>query len=73
VFSLAYFKMWIVIALTWGFAATAICLVLPWYESRKHVGKIFRGLFSGQVFKKRSAAAPISADANMQGAKDAAY
>lgn len=30
VFSLGYFKMWIIIALTWGFAATAVCLILPW-------------------------------------------
>jgi hypothetical protein len=73
VFSLAYFKMWIVIALVWGFAATATCLILPWYESRAHVGKIVKGVFSGAAFRKRPAAAPITADVNMQSPKDTAY
>jgi hypothetical protein len=30
VFSLGYFKMWVIIALTWGFAAAAVCIILPW-------------------------------------------
>jgi hypothetical protein len=75
VFSLAYFKMWIIIALTWGFAATAICLILPWWESRAHVGKIVRGVFSGAAFKARPArpAAPVTADINMTAPKATTY
>jgi hypothetical protein len=66
--------MWIIIALTWGFAATAICLILPWWESRAHVGKIVRGVFSGAAFKSRPAPAkPVSADVNLTAPKDAAY
>lgn len=72
VFSLGYFKMWIIIALTWGFAATLICLVLPWWESRAHVGKIVKGVATGQAFKKR-AAAPVTADIGLQAAKGTAY
>lgn len=72
VFSLAYFRMWIIIALTWGFAATLTCLVLPWWESRAHVGKIFKGLFSGQAFKKRTNA-PVTAAVDLHGNKDSAY
>jgi hypothetical protein len=53
VFSKAYFTMWIIIALIWGFAAMITCLVMPWYESRRHVGKIVKGIFSGEAFKKR--------------------
>jgi hypothetical protein len=56
VFSLGYFTMWVIIALAWGFAAALICLVLPWWESREHVGKILKGVFTGKAFKKSPAA-----------------
>ena len=52
VFSLGYFTMWVIISLIWGFAATAICLIMPWWESREHIGKILKGVFSGAAFKK---------------------
>eukprot|EP00882_Tetradesmus_deserticola_P003386 GHRQ01003582.1.p1 GENE.GHRQ01003582.1~~GHRQ01003582.1.p1 ORF type:complete len:665 (+),score=225.71 GHRQ01003582.1:267-2261(+) len=61
VFSKAYFTMWIVIALTWGFAAMCVCLFMPWYESRRHVGRIFKGIFSGEVFKAKPVRADVGA------------
>lgn len=54
--SAGYFTMWIIIALTWGFAACLVCMLLPWWESRKHVGKILKGIASGQACKGRPTA-----------------
>lgn len=62
VFSKAYFTMWVVISLIWGLAALCVCLFMPWYESRRHVVKIFKGVLSGSVFKAKPARA---ADAGM--------
>jgi hypothetical protein len=61
VFSKSYFTMWIIIALTWGFAAMCTCLFMPWWESRRHIGKIFTGIFSGEVFKARAVRAEVGA------------
>uniref|UniRef100_A0A383W3Q7 Urea active transporter n=1 Tax=Tetradesmus obliquus TaxID=3088 RepID=A0A383W3Q7_TETOB len=60
VFSKAYFTMWIVIALTWGFAAMCVCLFMPWWESRRHIKKIFKGVISGSVFRARPAQAQMA-------------
>lgn len=59
VFSKSYFTMWIIIALTWGFAAMVTCLFMPWWESRRHIAKIFKGIFSGEVFKAKAVRAEV--------------
>jgi hypothetical protein len=59
VFSQGYFTMWIIIALAWGMAATAVCLFLPWWESREHINKIFSGLAGRRAEDKMPATADI--------------
>jgi uncharacterized sodium:solute symporter family permease YidK len=62
VFSKPYFTMWIIIALIWGFAAAALCIIMPWVESRKHLAKVMAGVASGEVFKKHAAPEAVKAD-----------
>jgi SSS family transporter len=54
VFSKGYFTFWVVISMTWGFAATIISTLLPIWEARKHLWMTIRNTLTGNV--------PASAD-----------
>jgi len=45
VFSEGYFEMWVYISIVWGVLATLVCIMLPIYESRVGIGRVFKGLF----------------------------
>ena len=48
VFSQAYFTWWVIIALVWGLAAGATCMIMPFWESRKHLATIAKALIAAK-------------------------
>ncbi|KIJ68206.1 hypothetical protein HYDPIDRAFT_124416 [Hydnomerulius pinastri MD-312] len=52
VFSLAFFKGWIIVCVIWLFVAACITSVLPLWESRAAMGDIFRGIVRDTIGKR---------------------
>lgn len=62
--------MWVIIALIWGLVAGAVCMFLPFWESRKHLAKIFKSLVSAKMSTPPGQATPFPGDSTAAAAKD---
>src|SRR5687767_7095695 len=47
VFSKSYFTFWVVLSLVWGLLATAVGIILPFWESKEAIADIIKGMCCG--------------------------
>jgi hypothetical protein len=57
--------MWIIIAITWGVAAAITCIFYPFWESRRHIGRILSRIASCAPSERQGEVASDAAKAVM--------